>query len=555
MAILRCLLLALCLVCTPLAHAQGAAIASAHPLATEAGREVLLAGGNAFDAAVAVAAVLAVVEPYSAGLGGGGFFLLHRARDGRQVVVDARETAPGQATRARYLDRGGRPIPGATTEGASAAAIPGLPAALAHLARQYGRLSLQRSLAPAIHWAEKGFPVDERYRTMARLRFIALHRQPETTAQFLADGAVPEAGARLAQPALAKTLRLLAARGEAGFYRGRVAREMVRAVQAAGGHWTLDDLARYRVKERKPVVAHYRGLRIVSAPPPSAGGVALAESLNILSRYDLDGAPPAQRMHWVVEALRRAYYDRARFVGDPDFVPVPVARLTSARHADRWAAGIRDETATPSDSLGVAETAAGGTHTTHFSIVDAEGNRVAATLSINTPFGAAFVAGRTGVLLNNEMDDFSLGAGTANVYGLSDSPPNRLAPGRRPVSSMSPTFVEDDRGVLVLGTPGGSRIISMVLLAILGYAAQPAVDAQALVGAPRYHHQWLPDRIEVEPGAFPQDVLDDLQLRGHVVQAAERPWGNMQVVWVDRATGRAQAASDPRGRGAGLAWY
>jgi gamma-glutamyltranspeptidase/glutathione hydrolase len=534
---------------------SNAAIASAHPLATQAGREILDAGGNAFDGAVAVAAALGVVEPYSSGLGGGGFFLLHRARDGFEVVIDARETAPERATPSRYLDRDGKPIPKATTEGATAAAIPGLPAGLVHLAEKYGRLPLSQSLAPAIRLAEQGFPVDGRYHAMAQIRQSGLLMQPETARQFLVRGAVPEEGATLRQPQLAATLRTLASHGQAGFYEGNVAREMYAAVRRAGGFWGKGDLARYQVKERKPIIFGYRGMHIVSAPPPSAGGVTLAEALHILSRYDLHKASEAQRMHFVVEALRRAYHDRARYLGDPDYVRMPIPRLISRPYAAQLAAGIDPDNATPSDSLDKAPEVKQGDNTTHFSIVDRDGNRVSATLSINTLFGSGFVAGNTGVLLNNEMDDFAVSTHAANTYGLVGSRANLVAPGKRPLSSMAPTFVEDKRGVLVVGTPGGSRIISMVLLAILAYGAQPRVDLDALVAAPRYHHQYLPDRIEVEPDGFPQAVLDDLQLKGHVVQVAGRKWGNMQAVWIDKATGKVFAASDPRGQGSGVAWY
>ena len=283
--------------------------------------------------------------------------------------------------------------------------------------------------------------------------------------------------------------------------------------------------------------------------------MTLAESLNILSRYDLDHAGEAQRMHWVAEALRRGYQDRARYLGDPDFVSIPMQRLLSRAYADQRAASIQRDNATPSDALGDPIEVRQGDNTTHFSIVDREGNRVAATLSINTLFGACFVAGKTGVLLNNEMDDFAVSTTAVNSYGLIGSQANLIGPGKRPLSSMSPTFVEDKRGVLVLGTPGGSRIISMVLLAILGYASHPVVDLDHLLMAPRYHHQYLPDRIEVEPGGFTSDVLDDLQLRGHIVQFAQRKWGNMQMVWVDKSTGEVTAASDPRGQGSGMAWY
>ncbi len=532
-----------------------AAIASAHPLATEAGKTILDQGGNAFDAAVAVAAALAVVEPYSSGLGGGGFFLLHRARDGKQVMLDARETAPQQATARMYLDAAGKVIPNASLQGARAAAIPGLPAGLVHLARHYGRLPLTQSLAPAIRLAAQGFTADARYRTMAQTRLTLLQTQPEAASQYLQNNLPPELGVALAQPALAATLRAMAQHGMAGFYRGPIARELVTAVRKGGGIWTLSDLSRYRVVARAPIAFDYRGMHIVSAAPPSAGGVTLAEALNILARYDLSKLDAATRMHVVAEALRRAYHDRARYLGDPDFVSIPLAKLLSHAYADQSAASIDLNNATPSTSLDAAPDVSQGDHTTHFSIVDRQGNRVAATLSINTLFGSGFVAGKTGVLLNNEMDDFAAIDQGANVYGLANSRANQIAPGKRPLSSMSPTFVEDPRGVLILGTPGGSRIISMLLLAILNYAAQTQVDVNALVSAPRYHHQYLPDRIEIEPNVFPANVLDELQLKGHVLQINPQPWGNMQAVWIERASGRAFAASDPRGAGSGLAWY
>jgi len=534
---------------------ENAAIASAHPLATAAGKSILDQGGNAFDAAVAVAAALAVVEPYSSGLGGGGFFLLHRARDGKQVMLDARERAPLKATPRMYLDAAGQPLPQASLEGARAAAIPGLPAGLAHLAQRYGRLPLRQSLAPAIHLAQQGFAADARYRALVTTRLDLLQRNDAASAQYLHNARVPAPNALIVQKNLASTLQTFAQQGARGFYRGAVADDLVRAVQAGGGIWRHADLACYRVVERRPIAFAYRGMRIVSAAPPSAGGLTLAQALHILERYDLAALEPAQRMHLVAEALRRAYHDRARYLGDPDFVAMPQRRLLDPRYAAERAAGIDRANATPSASLAPAPELRQGKQTTHFSIVDRAGNRVAATLSINTFFGSGFVAGNTGVLLNNEMDDFAIAQQGTNIYSLVHSGPNRIAPGKRPLSSMSPTFVEDGRGTLILGAPGGSRIISMVLLAILHYQAQTPVDLQALVSAPRYHHQYLPDRLEVEPDAFPSAVLDELQLTGHVLRVNEQQWGNMQAVWIDRASGKAYAASDPRGMGSGLAWY
>ena len=528
-----------------------AAIASAHPLASAAGAEVLAAGGNAFDAAIAVAAALGVVEPYSSGLGGGGFLLLHRAADRRQVVVDARETAPGAATADMFLDAGGAPVPRASLDGARAAAIPGTPAALAWIAQRYGRLPLRVSLAPAVRLAREGFAVDARFARVSAAAAAKLSRDSLSSALFLADGAPLREGAVLRQPALAATFEAIAGAGHDGFYAGAVAEELVRSVRAAGGVWTLKDLAGYRIREREPARIAYRGATIVTAPLPSAGGLTLAQSLNILERFDLPPAGSAERAHLVAEALRRAYQDRARYLGDPDFVDGPWERLAGPGYAARRAATIRRDRATASGGLPAAGE---GENTSHFSVVDRDGNRVAATLTINTLFGSGFVAGATGVLLNNEMDDFAVAPGVPNVYGLVGSRANAVAPGKRPLSSMSPTFVEDRRGVLVLGTPGGSRIISMVLLAILGYLDQAAVDPAALVAAPRFHHQYLPDRIEVEPDGFDEAWRAALAARGHAISVAARRWGNMQAVWVDATSGRAAAASDPRGEG-GIAWY
>ena len=539
--IVRSLLLLLCLAASVQADTKltNAAIASAHPLATAAGKTILKQGGNAFDAAIAVAAALAVVEPYSSGLGGGGFFLLHRARDAQQIMLDARERAPQRASENMYLNAAGEAIPRASLEGPLAAGIPGIPAGLAHLAQHYGRLPLKQSLAPAIRLAEQGFPADARYRTLAQSNLAVLQKNSAAAAQFLHQQQVPEANALVVQANLAQTLRAIARNGAAGFYRGAVARDMVAAVNVAGGIWQTADLARYRVVERRPIVFHYRGMRIVSAAPPSAGGLTLGEALHILQRYDLTPLTVAPRMHLVAEALRRAYHDRARYMGDPDFVSIPTDRLLSQAYAGQRAASIDPQNATLSSSLAAIPSVQQGDQTTHFSIVDRQGNRVAATLSINTFFGSGFVAGNSGVLLNNEMDDFASAGQGRNIYQLVHSEPNRIAPGKRPLSSMSPTFVEDARGTLILGAPGGSRIISMVLLAILDYQAQATVDLQALVSAPRYHHQYLPDRLEVEPERFPSAVLDELQLFGHVIRVNERPWGNMQAVWIEREIGRA----------------
>lgn len=525
-----------------------AAIASAHPLATAAGLEILAAGGNAFDAAVAVSAALAVVEPYSSGLGGGGFWLLHRAADGFEVMVDGRERAPLAAQRDLYLDEQGEVVSDWSMNGPLAAAIPGEPAALDHLARHYGNLPLARSLAPAIRLARGGFAVDEHYRRMAEFRLEVMARYPETATILLDHGAVPEAGESIVQEDLARTLEALAEQGAAGFYRGPVAQRLVETVRAAGGIWTRDDLEQYRVVEREPVRFRYRDLKVTTASPPSSGGVALATMLHILEGYDLPGLDPATRTHLVLEAMRRAYRDRAEYLGDPDFVDMPLARLTSPDYASGLRAGIRADRATPSADLPDTAETGGGHHTTHFSILDREGNRVAATLSVNYPFGSGFIAPGTGVLLNDEMDDFSAKPGVPNAYGLVGAEANAIAPGKRPLSSMSPTFVETADRVAILGTPGGSRIITMVLLGILEFAR--GEPPQSWVTRPRFHHQFLPDQVEYEAEALSKSVMEALQARGHVLKAVRSPYGNMQAVLWDRRDGSVRAAADPRGLGA-----
>lgn len=521
-----------------------AAIAGAHPLATDAGFELLAAGGNAFDAAVAVSAALAVVEPYSSGLGGGGFWLLHRAADGRERMLDGRERAPLAARPDMYLDADGRFVPESSLNGPLAAGIPGQPAALAHLAEHYGRLSLARSLAPAIRLARAGFVVDEHYRRFAEQRLAVLLRSPAAAGQFLRDGAVPPVGALIVQPDLAATLERLAGAGREGFYAGRTAELLVTGVRAAGGIWTREDLASYRVVERAPIVGRYHGWRVVSAAPPSSGGVLLVQMLNMLSRFDLAGLTGVDRAHLLVETMRRAYRDRALYLGDPDACEVPVERLTHPFYAAGLARDIDPNRATPSLPATVREQ---GTDTSHFSILDREGNRVAATLSINYPFGSGFVPPGTGVLLNDEMDDFSARPGTPNVYGLVGGEANAIAPGKRMLSSMTPTFVESERGVAILGTPGGSRIITMVLQGLLALDAGEMLAAW--VARPRFHHQYLPDRIQYEPGAFSAAERRRLEAKGHRLREIRDGYGNMQAIYWDRSRNQVRAASDPRGIG------
>ncbi len=535
----------------PAAH-KGA-IASAYPLASEAGQEALAQGGNAFDAAVAVSAALAVVEPSSSGLGGGGFYLLHRQADGFETMLDAREKAPGAASRDMYLDKGGNPLANASLEGPLSAAIPGEPAAFDYLARRYGRLPLSVSLQPAIRLARDGFPLYERLQGGIRFKREGLLGSPDAARVFLtAEGGVPEIGAIIKQPDLARTLEAIAALGAKGFYSGRVAQDLVNGVRANGGIWTLADLAGYKIIERKPLVGDYHGARIVSASPPSSGGVALVDALNILSGYDLHAADSATRKHLVVEAMRRAYRDRALFLGDPDFVKIPLPQLINTDYAAGQRSSIRTDRAMPSDMLPGIEAEPVGTHTTHFSVLDAAGNRVAGTISINLFFGSGYMAPKTGVLLNDTMDDFSVKPGTPNAFGLVGNAANAIAPNKRSLSSMAPSFVETPRGLMIIGTPGGSYIISMVLLGTLDYL--DGMSAAAIVKDPRYHHQYLPDVVDYEKGALSETEIAQLRAMGHLLKEGSRQWGNMQVITWDYATGKVEAASDPRGEGEGLVY-
>ncbi|MDM8349021.1 gamma-glutamyltransferase [Pseudomonas sp. sp1636] len=546
----RIVLTTLLLICSLPAQAapNQAAIVSAHPAATVAGQETLALGGNAFDAAVAIGAALAVAEPYSSGLGGGGFFLLREA--GSQPTyrfLDARERAP-LAAHVDLYRRDGEVRKPLSLNGPLAAAIPGLPAALVLLAERFGQLPLRDSLAPAIRLARDGVGIDRVYRERANWRLAALRDDPESARIFLDDaGEIPAEFALLSQPQLAATLERLARDGHAGFYAGEVAAKLVNGVRAAGGIWSLRDLAEYRIVERQPLrVPLADGRELIGAPPPSAGGLALAQSLLILQQLPWRQAEPVQRTHLVVETLRRAYRDRG-LLGDPDFVANPLQQLLAPSYMKQLAASIDPQQATPSASLPPAGGWHEGDHTTHFSVLDADGNAVAATLSINLPFGAAFTVPGTGVLLNDEMDDFAADVQGANAYGLTGSQANAIAAGKRPLSSMSPSFIESSTEFASFGTPGGSRIPSMVLLAMLEY-----LDGQPIArwpGVARYHHQYRPDLIEHEPDAFSPAQSAALQARGHRLKALQRRYGNQQVLFWDKQGKRVEAASDPRGVG------
>ncbi|MGY4823051.1 gamma-glutamyltransferase [Stutzerimonas chloritidismutans] len=546
-----CLAALLLLACAaqgnPLANG---AVATAHPLASEVGRRILEAGGNAFDATVAVSAALAVVEPYGSGLGGGGFFLLREAGDpARHIFLDARERAPAAATPDLYL-RDGKIQRELSLNGPLAAAIPGTPAALVELAEKRGRLPLKTTLAPAIALARDGFAVDSVYRQRAGWRLAALRDDPESARLFLRDGDLPAEGHLLRQPELAQTLERLARHGHDGFYRGEFAKKLVQGVRAAGGIWSLEDLADYHTVEREPLrFPLANGRELIGAPPPSAGGMILAQSLGILERLSWRDAEPLQRSHLVVEALRRAYRDRGQ-LGDPDFVASPLRRLLSDQYLDQLASSIDPDRATPSSALPPAPRWREGEHTTHFAVIDAEGNAVAATLSLNMMFGAAFTVPGTGVLLNDEMDDFAADIDGSNAYGLKGSSANAISGGKRPLSSMSPTFIESAEEFAAFGTPGGSRIPSMVLLSALAYLEGKPMQAWPAV--PRYHHQYLPDVLQYEADAFTPAQLDALRARGHQPRLIERDYGNQQVLYWHKPSGTVEAASDPRGIGQAL---
>jgi len=539
-----CFVLALSFTFSP-AYAHQAGVATAHPLATEAAHQILAQGGNAFDAAVAATATLAVVEPAGSGIGGGGFWLLHRAEDGFETMLDGREMAPGKAHRDMYLDKDGNVIPRASIDGPLAAGIPGVPAALAHLAENYGNLELAKSLIPAIRYAREGFTIDAHMRNLIKFRQSALLASPAAAEIFLVNGEIPPLGHEIVQTDLANTLQLIADTNGKGFYQGEFANILASGVQSAGGIWQVEDLINYKLVEREPIRGEYHGIKITSASPPSSGGVALVSMLNILEGFDLDNIPLVQRKHLVIEAMRRAYRDRAQYLGDADFIDIPVERLTNKTYSSGLRAGIHQTKATPSSLLPSAVNNTGnGTDTTHFSIIDGDGNRVAATLSVNYPFGSGFMVPGTGVILNDEMDDFSAKPGIANAYGLAGAEANSIQPGKRPLSSMSPTFIEDEKNIVILGTPGGSRIITMLLLSILEYANGGYADS--IVKLRRYHHQYLPDKVVYEEGALSDAEILQFEKWGHSVEKHRSTFGNMQVVIIDKNSETVSAASDPR---------
>lgn len=535
---------------TPLHQTPGGhAIASAHPLATRAGLDILSQGGNAFDAAIAVASTLAVVAPYHSGLGGGGFWLLFDAHKKKSLFIDSREVAPKKAYRTMFLTDEGKPIGGASLNGGLAAAIPGVPAALTHLAKHYGKFSLKRSLAQAIDYAENGFVMDQHFYdfVMMKGRIEQLRRFSSTAAVFLKNNQPYMPGERLVQRDLARTLRILAAEGHSGFYSGPIAQKLVDGVNAAGGIWQLEDLSNYRLIMRSPLIGAYKDILVVTAPPPSAGGVALITMLNILSRYPLASLFITQRIHFMVEAMRLAYWQRDTYLADPDFIKVPTTTLISMENANQLSRYISPNKATPSHQLKAQGGNAKKGNTTHFSIIDKDGNRVAATLTVNYIFGSSVIAGGTGVLLNDEMDDFSIKPGVKNVFGLVGSDLNSIAPGKRPLSSMTPTFLLGADRLAILGTPGGSRIPTMLLLACLKFAQQKG--AISMVSAMRFHHQYLPDWLQFEPESLTEKQQEKLKGMGYKLMALKQYYGDMQAITWDMRHDFLSAASDPRNIG------
>jgi gamma-glutamyltranspeptidase/glutathione hydrolase len=507
----------------PVAAAHGMVVTAQH-LATRVGVQVLKDGGNAVDAAVAVGYALAVVYPAAGNLGGGGFMTLQLA-DGRKTFLDFREQAPLAASANMYLDAAGQVIPGASTQGHLAVAVPGTVAGLELARSKYGTQPRATLIAPAIHLAEHGFVLEAGDTQMLAMATPGFQQDPPSAAIFLNDGQPFRSGQRLVQRDLAGTLRHISRKGADGFYKGPVAAALVASSQAGKGILSLADLAHYQAREREPVQCSYRGYGVVSAPPPSSGGVILCEILNILEGYPLQalGFRSAQAVHYQIEAMRHAYVDRNNALGDPAFVHNPLERLLDKAYAARIRAAIDPQHAAVSATLQPGEPPHEGSHTTHYSIADRFGNVVSVTYTLNNWFGAKVTAAKTGVLLNDEMDDFTVKLGTANSFGLVQGQANAIAPGKRPLSSMSPTILtQDGRPVMVLGTPGGSRIITAVLHTLLN-VIDYGMNLQEAVDAPRFHQQWLPDLTYVEPYALGPDTRQLLQGMGHRLGPPQPP--------------------------------
>ena len=539
---------------------RGGVVATQHAHASEAALEVLEAGGNAVDAAVAAAFVLAVVAPYHSGIGGGGFAVGWDVHARAPYALDFREVAPAAAHRDMFV-KDGSVVPGLSTDGGLSVAVPGAVAGYLELQEARGRLPRRTVLAPAIRRAREGFWVSPKYQQMATARLDCLRKDAEAARLFLRPGPdgrpdVPAVGTVLRQPELARTLEALSARGARTFYTGATARALAEAVKAGGGVLTEADLAAYRTVPRAPLQGSYRGRRVVTMPPPSAGGLAVVQVLGIMERGGPTAFQDAGALHRLAEALRRSYADRARHLGDPAFTDVPLAQLTSAEHLDALARGIDPARATPSSALDVQPTAEDKPkNTSHLSVMDRDGNALALTTTVNYAFGSCLVAKGTGVLLNDEMDDFAARPLAPNVYGLVTGEANAVAPGKRPLSSMSPTLVfapgAPERVQLVVGAPGGPTIPTTVLQVIRN-VVDHGMDPVRAVGQGRLHHQYLPDALMVERYGLEPATAAALEARGHVLSRKMEAWGDAEVVMEDPVTGLRYAASDPRNEGAAL---
>ena len=536
-------------------RAQHGMVVSVHHLASDAGLDVLRAGGNAVDAAVATGFALAVVHPAAGNLGGGGFLLL-RTHDGKSTFIDYREKAPLAATETMYQDDKGSVIPDESVIGYKSIATPGSVAGMVYAEKKYGKLGLKRVMAPAIALAAKGFVL-----TAEEARELSdpdLAKFAESKHIFQRDGQLFKEGETFAQPQLARTLERIAADPE-DFYHGQMARELISDLKKGGALLTLDDMAQYNVVERNPVTGTFHNYTVISAPPPSSGGIALVAALNILEGYDLKkmGDRTPESMHLILEAYRRAYMDRSDYLGDPDYNLIPTAELTAKKYAEAWRAGIDPHAATPSATLKRPEgflpeapKTAGkrrveSQDTTHFSVVDGGGNAVAVTTTLNDSFGSHVTSGELGILLNDEMDDFAAKMGVPNMFGLIQGPANAIAPGKRPLSSMTPTIVlEDGKLRYVLGSPGGGRIITTVANIFLS-AAEGGLNIQEAVDAPRFHHQFQPDKVYLEPG-FAADTVKALRAEGYMVDVRDGHWSNGECIAVDPKTGELLGGQDHR---------
>ncbi len=538
-------------------HARRAMVVSVHPTASQVGADIMRQGGNAVDAAVATGFALAVVHPSAGNLGGGGFMLIRMA-DGVTHFLDYREKAPGKATEKMYLDAQGNVVPELSLVGYKAIGVPGSVAGMVHAQKKWGKLTLAQVMAPAIRLARDGFVLS--YEEAQDLHASVLGKFPESRRIFQRDGRFYQPDEIFRQPELARTLERIASNPD-DFYKGMMAKQLADAIQKGGGLITAADLAAYDVKERQPIRGTYRGLEIISAPPPSSGGIALVEMLNILEGYDLAkyGNRSAESIHLTTEAFRRAFYDRAEFLGDPDFSKIPVAQLIDKKYGVAWRESLNPDHASLSKDLHrpavfdeldkyaaghAAAMAPEPENTTHYSVVDAAGNAVAVTTTLNGGYGSGVTAEGLGFLLNNEMDDFASKQGVPNMYGLIQGPANAIAPNKRPLSAMTPTIVlKNGRLFLVLGSPGGPTIITTVANVLMGIVDY-GLDIQQAVDAPRFHHQWLPDTLRVERG-FSPDTLGLLERMGHKVEQRGY-WGEAESIMVDPKTGELLGGADGR---------